>query len=399
MAQAPKILVSAGEASGDLYASWVVSEVRRLNPRADFFGCTGPRLRAAGVRSVVDAASLAVVGLLEVVEHVPRIWREYRKLLAAARREKPDLAILTDSPDFHLRVARRLSEQGVPVVYLVAPQAWAWRKGRLKSMRRTVRRLLCIFPFEEAFFRSEGVDASYIGHPLAGLARPALSRDDFFRKHRLAPGRPLISVLPGSRRGEAARHLPALLEAVGLLYREQAINVVLPASDNTGAAFFERRIGDAPIRVIEGESWDAMAHSDVALVASGTVTVEAALLGTAMVAFYKVSTPSWLIGKLLVHVPFFTMVNLIAGRAVVPELMQSRMTGDALAREARRLLHDPAARVQMQAGLAEVREKLSKGSAGAAGFVSPTHGLRPPAPALAAVIIQEILEGQTSHVS
>jgi len=396
MARGPKILVSAGEASGDLYASWVVSEVRRLNPRADFFGCTGPCLRAAGVRTVVDAASLAVVGLLEVVEHIPRIWREYRKLLAAARQERPDLAILTDSPDFHLRVARRLSAQGVPVVYLVAPQVWAWRKGRLKSMRRTIRRLLCIFPFEEAFFRAEGLDASYIGHPLAGLARPALSRDDFFRKHRLASSRPLISVLPGSRRGEAARHVPALVEAVRLLYREQAVNVVLPASHHTGAAFFEKRIEDAPIRVIEGESWDALAHSDVALVASGTVTVEAALLGTPMVSFYKVSTPSWLAGKLLVDVPFYTMVNLIAGRAVVPELMQSQMTGEALAREARRLLLDPAARAQMQAGLGEVREKLSQGSA--SGSASPAAS-RPPAPARAAAIIQEILEGETAHVS
>jgi len=386
-AQAPKILVSAGEASGDLYASLVVSELRRLYPQTDFFGCTGPRLRAAGVRSVVDAASLAVVGLLEVVGHLPRIRREYHKLLAAARAEEPDLAILTDSPDFHLRVARRLAAQGVPVVYLVAPQAWAWRKGRLRAMRRTVRRLLCIFPFEEAFFRREGVDARYIGHPLAGLVRPALSRDEFFRKHRLAPGRPLMSVLPGSRRGEAARHLPALLEAVGLLYREQAMNVVLPASATTGAAFFERRIGGAPIRVIEGESWDAMAHSDVALVASGTVTVEAALLGTPMVTFYRVSTPSWLIGKLLVKVPFFTMVNLIAGRAVVPELMQSRMTGEALAREARLLLRDPAARAEMQSGLGEVRAKLE----GQEGLACPAWR--------AAVIIQEILEGQAAHVS
>ena len=161
------------------------------------------------MRTVVDAASLAVVGLLEVVAHIPRIYGEYRKLLAAAGEEKPDLAILTDSPDFHLRVARRLHRQGVPVVYLVAPQAWAWRKGRLKAMRRTVRRLLCIFPFEEAFFTRAGVKATYIGHPLAGLVAPSLSREEFFRKHGLAAGRPLIAVLPGSRRGEAARHLPA----------------------------------------------------------------------------------------------------------------------------------------------------------------------------------------------
>ena len=380
----PKILVSAGEASGDLYASLVVDELRRLWPDAACFGCTGPRLRASGVRTVVDAASLAVVGLLEVVAHIPRIYREYRKLLAAAREEKPDLAILTDSPDFHLRVARQLHRQGVPVVYLVAPQAWAWRKGRLRTMRRTVRHLLCIFPFEEAFFARAGVPATYIGHPLVGLVAPSLSREEFFRKHGLAAGRPLIAVLPGSRRGEAARHLPAVLDAVERLCREQALNLILPASATTGAAFFRERMGPSPVRVIEGESWDAMAHADLVLAASGTVTVEAALLGTPMVTFYKVTPLSWMAGKLLVRVPFYSMVNLIAGRAVVPELMQSRMTGETIAREARRLLADPGARAEMKAGLDEVREKLSR-----AGISAPR---------CAAAIIQEILEGQVAHV-
>src|SRR5579863_621500 len=173
-----KILVSAGEASGDLYASLAVEELRMAYPDAEFFGCTGPRLRAAGVRTVVDAASLAVVGLLEVVAHIPRIHREYRKVLESARRERPDFAILTDSPDFHLRIARRLEAARIPVIYLVAPQVWAWRKGRLKQMRRSIRRLLCIFPFEEEFFTREGVPASYIGHPLAGLIGPTLGREE-----------------------------------------------------------------------------------------------------------------------------------------------------------------------------------------------------------------------------
>jgi len=399
-----KILVSAGEASGDLYASLLVAELRRSWPDAEFFGCTGPRMKAAGVRTVVDAASLAVVGLVEVVAHIPRIYGEYRKLLAAAREQKPDLAILTDSPDFHLRAARRLHALGIPVVYLVAPQAWAWRKGRLKTMRRTVRRLLCIFPFEEDFFRREGVPATYIGHPLAGLVRPSLRREEFFKKHRLAAGRPLVTVLPGSRRGEAARHLPALLDAAERLYREQAVNLVLPASANTGAAFFRaalvrERPGGSPVGVIEGESWDALAHADLALAASGTVTVEAALLGTPMVTFYKVTAPSWVMGKLLVDVPFYCMVNLIAGRAVVPELMQGQMTGESIAREARRLLGDANARAEMKAGLAEVREKLAY-----AGM---------PAPQRAAAIVQELVreivaqkiaarktrEGQVAHVS
>jgi lipid-A-disaccharide synthase len=243
---------------------------------------------------------------------------------------------------------------------------------------------LCIFPFEEEFFAREGVAATYIGHPLAGLVRPSLPREEFFRKHRLAVERPLVAVLPGSRRGEAARHLPALVDAVDRLYREQAINLILPASATTGAGFFQARIGGAPIRVIEGESWDAIAHADLALAASGTVTVEAALLGTPMVTFYKVTAASWLAGKFLVNVPFYSMVNLIAQRAVVPELMQDQMTGENLACEARRLLLDEAARAGMKQGLADVREKL----AGRAG-----------APQRAAAAIQEILEGQVTHVS
>jgi lipid-A-disaccharide synthase len=376
--------VSAGEASGDLYASLVVEELRRVWPDAQFFGCTGPRLRAAGVETVVDAASLAVVGLLEVVSHLPRIHREYRKLLAVASGREPDLALLCDSPDFHLRVARRMRALGVPVAFLVAPQAWAWRRGRIPLIRRVVRHLLCIFPFEEEFFARHGVTATYIGHPLAGRVKPALAREAFFRKHGFDFNRPLVAVLPGSRRGESARHLPALLDAVRRLGRKHALNFALPASATTGAAFFRERVGDAPIRVIEGESWDAMAHASVALAASGTVTVEAALLGVPMVTFYKVTTPSWLLGKMLVDVPYYSMVNLIAGSPVVCELMQSQMTGERIAAEAGRLLTDERARAEMQAGLAAVRQKLS-GPGDAA--------------SRAAAIVQEMLEGQAAHVS
>jgi lipid-A-disaccharide synthase len=378
------ILISAGEASGDLYASLLVDELRRTWADARFFGCTGPRMCRAGVETVVDAASLAVVGLVEVVSHIPRIYGEYRKLQAAARSRRPDLAILTDSPDFHLRLARKLHRQGVPVIYLVAPQVWAWRKGRLRGMRRTLTHVLCIFPFEEEFFRSHGQPATYIGHPLAGMVRPSLSRAEFFRKHRLPAGRPLISVLPGSRRGEAARHLPPLLDAVGRIYREQAASFILPASATAGVGFFRERIGGAPIQVIDGENWDSIAHADLALAASGTVTVEAALLGTPMVTFYKVTTASWLMGRLMVRVPFYSMVNLIAGRAVVPELMQSQLTGERLAAEALRLLADDGARAQMRADLAEVAARLSTEA-------GPM--------VRASAIIQDLMEGQLAHVS
>jgi len=359
---AHKILVSAGEASGDLYAALLVEQLRRTLPEAEFFGCAGPRMRAAGVREVVDAASLAVVGLLEVIGHIPRIYAEYRRMVAAARRERPSLAILTDSPDFHLRLAARLKHLGVPVVYLVAPQVWAWRKGRIRTIRCNTNRVLCIFPFEEEFFRRHGVQADYIGHPLARLVKPARSKEEFFSRHGLAQDRPLICLLPGSRRGEVLRHLPSLLDAVGRLAGRLPASFVLATPAGFwpgGGTVLRQRIGDLPVRVVEGETWDAIAASELALAASGTVTIETALLGTPMVTFYKVTGLSWLLGKLLVDVPFYSMVNLVAGRRVAPELMQNEMSGARLAQEALRLMEDPAARERMRTDLAQVAARLA----------------------------------------
>lgn len=358
-----KVLVSAGEASGDLYASELVQALRRGHPEADFFGCTGPRMRSVGVRTIVDAADLAVVGLVEVLAHIPRIYGQFRKLCKVAAFERPDLAILTDSPDFHLRLARKLKTLGIPVVYLVAPQVWAWRKGRIPLIRRTVHRLLCIFPFEESFFRSHGIAADYIGHPLTRIVRPSVSKDVFLRKHGIDESRPLIAILPGSRVGEISRHLPVLAEAAQRLHREINATVLLAAptgfSAKAGSKFFQERIGRTPIQVIEGETWDAIAHADLALAASGTVTIEAALLGTPMITFYRVTGLSWWMGRFLVNVPFYSMVNLVAGRGIVPEYMQGDMTGPALAGAAKHLLADAGALRQMRADLQTVKDHLA----------------------------------------
>jgi lipid-A-disaccharide synthase len=353
------ILVSAGEASGDFYAAQLVAELRRRWPDCGFLGCAGQHLRAEGVRPVIRTEDLAVVGLVEVVGHIPGIYMRFRELVAAAREVKPDLAILTDSPDFHFRVAARLKRMGVPVVYLVAPQVWAWRKGRVTTMRRIIDRLLCIFPFEEKFFVSHGIPATYIGHPLSTRVRPSLSREAFFRKHNLPVDRPLIAVLPGSRRSEALRHLPDLIGAAEVLVRETASSFILPASPTCGAGFFAQPLAGSRICAIEGEAWDAMAHCDLALAASGTVTVEAALLGAPMVTFYRVKQSSWVIGRWLVDVPFFSMVNLVAEKRVVPELIQGDMSAASIAREAKLLLHDPQEREKMKKELAGVAERLA----------------------------------------
>jgi lipid-A-disaccharide synthase len=335
-------------------------------------------MQAAGVEAVVDARSLGVVGIVEVLRHIPRIYGEFRKLVRAAKARRPDLAILTDSPDFHLRLAKKLRALGVPVIYLIAPQAWAWRQSRVKVMQRTVARLLCIFPFEEQFFQEHGVPTTFIGHPLARIVKPSLTRAEFLEKCGLAPDDRVVVLLPGSRHGEVARHMPYLLDAVK---RMQA--VPMPSTTRTPAAAGMEASGKmqfilalpagfcaeyttfweparaAAIQVIEGMTWDCLAYAEVALAASGTVTIEAAMLGTPMVTFYRVNALSWKLGRWMVKAPFLSMVNLVAGRRVAEELIQNEMTGEKLSAETLRLLNDDDLRRRMKADLEEVKHKLS----------------------------------------
>jgi lipid-A-disaccharide synthase len=328
-------------------------------------------MRAAGVEAIVESESLAVVGLVEVIEHLPRIYGEYRKLVRAMEERRPRLAILTDSPDFHFRVAAQAKKRGIPVGYLVSPQVWAWRKGRVKTMKKIIDELLCIFPFEPAFFHERGMaQATYIGHPLAWMAGPRMDRETFLARHGLRGDRPLVTLLPGSRLGEVGRHLPAVVEGVERIRREVDAQAVWAApagflervGDRYDGLFpgttFRERISAASIQTIEGETWDAIAHADLAIAASGTVAMETALMGTPMVTFYKVSPVSWKLGRWMVDVPFFTMVNLVAGKRIVPELMQNEGDGPGLAREALRLLQDKAAQTAMRSELASIRAKL-----------------------------------------
>lgn len=344
-------------------------------------------MRSAGVYPVIRAESLSVVGLAEVLGHLPRIYGQFRQLVRAAAVERPDFAILTDSPDFHLRLARKLKHLGIPVIYLVAPQVWAWRQGRVRAIRETVRRLLCIFPFEEAFFLRHGVAATYIGHPLARLIRPSTTKRQFFEQHSIDPAGPLIAVLPGSRPGEAARHIVPLADAARILGARFPCTFVAgtpPGFSRSIEGTFWERFRAASIKVMEGSTWDLLAHADLALAASGTVTIEAAFLGVPMVTFYRVSPVSWAIGRRMVRVPFLSMVNLVAGRAIVPELMQDDMTGERIAGEAMKLLTNPAARDEMRTRLAEVRAALTPAN-------DPME--------TACAIIESVIEKETVDVS
>jgi lipid-A-disaccharide synthase len=356
-----RVLISAGEASGDLYASRLVEALRARHPDAVFFGCAGPRMQAVGVRAIVDSRALAVVGLVEVVSHIPRIYGEFRKLVRAIPEERPDVAVLTDSPDFHLRLARKLHRRKIPVVYLIAPQAWAWRQGRVRTLRRTITRLLCIFPFEEDFFRRHGVPATFIGHPLARLVKPSLTRAEFCAKFGLSPDDRIVVLLPGSRHGEVERHMPYLLDAAARIRSRHQVQFILalPPGFSLEHSIFWEPLRSASIQVIEGLTWDCLAQAEVGLAASGTVTIEAALLGTPMVSFYRVNALSWMLGRWMVRAPFLSMVNLVAGRQVVPELIQGEMTGAGIADGAGRLLDDEKARTAMRADLGKVAAQLA----------------------------------------
>ena len=354
-----QILVSVGEASGDRYAAGLVRSLSERVPSARFFGCAGPALRSAGVETVIRAEDLAVVGLFEVLSHLPRIHGLMQTIRREAALRRPDLAILTDSPDFNLRLAKSLKRAGVPIAYFVAPQVWAWRKRRIRDIRRLVDLLLVIFPFELEYFSSRGVNAVFVGHPLCDLTKVQTSREGFFDKHALDPSAPLIALLPGSRRGEARRHLAPLQEAARILRSQGLGQFALPASPTTGAAFFEEAWDGPRVRILEGETQDCVGHADVALVASGTATVETALLGTPMVTFYRVAWPSYYLARLLVDVPHYSMVNLLAEQPVVTECIQQDCTGSKLAAEAMRLVQEEGIRCQMIEGYARIRDTLT----------------------------------------
>ncbi len=350
-----KILISAGEASGESYGAQLIAALKEREPSAECFGVGGERMRAAGCRLLVDAKDIAVVGLAEVVTRLPKIWGKFRALLRAVDAGKPDAAVLIDFPDWNLRLARELHGRGVPVVYYVSPQLWAWRPGRLEQVKKYVRKMLVIFPFEEAWYRERGVQAEYVGHPLADLPRPATPP--------LRSPQVPVALLPGSRKKEIAMNLPAMLQAARRLGREYQFQVPVASTVSSKWMVDEihRTLGADPGVNLKMES-DArmvLAQSRAAIVASGTATVEAALIGTPFVMVYRVSPATWRVGRPMVNVPFFAMPNLVAGRQVVPELVQANFTPENVVARMKEILADGPAREKMIADLGEVRGQLA----------------------------------------
>lgn len=354
------VLVVAGEASGDQHAADVVAALKRLRPELRFFGMGGPKLAAQGVELVHGAHEISVMGIVEVLPKVPRIWQVLNDLERAAKERKPAVALLIDVPDFNLRLAKRLKALKIPIAYYVAPMAWAWRESRTKIIAERVDRLLCILPFEEEFFRTRGVPATYVGNPVLDQVPPAASAAEFRKALRLPTDGTVFAVLPGSRRSEISRLGPTLAAvSAKVIAQRPGTRVLVPVAPG-----LPREVVEAPFlaagvtpTLIDGRAAEVVGACDVALVASGTATLEAGLMRRPLVAVYRVNALSYAVGKLLVRIPFFCLVNLLVGKKVVPELLQGDMTVERIVEALEPLWAGPA-REECLAGLDLLREKL-----------------------------------------
>lgn len=360
------LLLSAGEASGDMYAARLAAALQQRMDVA-IFGMGGAQMRSAGVEIITDYSEVSVVGITEVLKRLPSLRRAMRHLVDEADRRRPPLAILTDFPGFHLRLARKLRPKGVRNVYYICPQFWAWRPWRVNLVRRRFAQALCIFPFEEKFYADAGVPVKFIGHPLVGNVNPALTRELFCKQYSLDESKRIVTVLPGSRRGEITHHVPVLGEALGEILRSQQgdLSVVVAVAPGLNVARLKLKFpAKLQARFIEGDTYSALAAADLAILSSGTATVETALLGKPMIVVYRVSPLTARLAKPLVRTKYFSMVNLIAGRTVVPELIQHDFTPQRVAETAALLLDSSEQgkqrREEMRRGLAEVRRLLGQ---------------------------------------
>ena len=354
-----RLLLSCGEPSGDLYAGALTRELRSLDPAIAVAGLGGPQFAAAGGRLMADYRGLAVTGLTEAVAKIPRSLATLRQLVASARRERPDALVVIDFPDFNLPLARRIRKLGIPVVYYISPQIWAWRPGRLKTIRAVADRVLVIFPFEEKIYRDAGVPVEFVGHPLVDLATPSESPDALVGRLGMQRSAPIVAILPGSRPNEVNRILPDLVAAAERIRaRVPGAQFVVARAPNLEDGLFAAAKGLARCAIVEGAADAVLEAADVALTASGTATVQTALHDTPMVVVYRLSPLTYRLGRPFVKLDTFSMVNLIAGERIVPELIQDDFTPQAVADEAVSMLCDGARAARVREGLARVRERL-----------------------------------------
>jgi len=363
------IMISAGEASGDLHGATVCRALTMLDPQARVLGMGGSRMAAAGVEILVDPTAQAGVGTSEVIGRIPSLFRAYRLLVRRLREERPHVLVVIDFPEFNLRLARQAKRARIPVVYFMPPQLWAWRAGRMRQMAARVTQVLAAFPFERDLYESARIPVEYVGHPLLDVVPLTLEKAEARRRLGLAEERTVIGLLPGSRREEVEHLLPPMLEAATRLVasdgRRGFVLGLAPTVSRASVEGFLSRAADAPpVDIVEGLTHEVMAAANVLLIASGTATLEAALLGTAMVVCYRVSRLTEMVGRVLTRIPWISLPNIVARRTVVPEILQAEVTGARLAAEAERLLEDPAAATAQHAAFKDLRERLGQPGVG-----------------------------------
>jgi len=366
-------MLSAGETSGDLHGGTLCRALRDLEPELGLVGMGGPRMAAAGMEVVADPIAHAVVGTSEAVGRLPALYRAYRALVRRLREAPPRALVVIDFPEFNMRLARQARRAGVPVIYFIPPQVWAWRRGRVRLIARLASRVLAVFPFEPALYQAAGVAVDFVGHPILDVLPEGLDRGGARAVLGVAGDQPLVGLFPGSRREEIARLLPAMLDAARRLAASSGGGAprfllgLAPSVEHSvvdGLIAEGRAAGGPPVEIVAQRTYEVMAAADAILIASGTATLEAALLGAPMVVCYRVSRFTEVISRLLIRIPWISLPNIVAGRAVVPELLQDDATGERLAAEARRLLSEPGVAAAQRAAFADLRSRLGEPGVG-----------------------------------
>jgi lipid-A-disaccharide synthase len=353
----------AGEASGDMYGAEVARRLFHKFPDCRIYGLGGQRMREAGVQLEGDISKTAVIGPFEVVSSLASLYRVFRRLAERVETDPPTAAILIDFPDFNLRLGQRIRDAGVPVVYYVSPQVWAWREGRVKQLRRFVNKMLVILPFEEEMYRKAGVDVEFVGHPLVDMVRATKSKEEFCAAYELDSRKPIVALLPGSRRKEVRFILPTLCETAKLICKQKPdTQFVVPMASGLHRRSVENIIRAQPITIVTNDTYNAVRYARAAVVASGTATLETALLGTPEVIVYRISQASWLVGKALLKVRLFGIVNIILGEEVVPELFQERMTPEEVSKITLRLMDDVWIQSRIRGNYEKLRRQLGSGN-------------------------------------
>jgi lipid-A-disaccharide synthase len=358
-----KILLVAGEVSGDLHGAHLMEHIHHLDPGLQFYGIGGDRLERSGMKLLFHSRSLSVVGITEVLLKLKPIFKALHLLKKSLPLEKPDLILLIDFPDFNLRLAKIAHRNGIPVLYYISPQVWAWRPNRVKWIARWVKKMVVLFPFEVPLYKAAGVDVEWVGHPLLDLVKPILTKEEASQRFGLDPRRRTIGLLPGSRMHEVERFLPPLLASTQLLQKEiPNLQFIIPLAPDIPEATLSPWIKESPVpvRVVQGWTYDVMNLSELLITASGTATLEGALLRKPMVIIYKVSWPSYWIGRAMIRIDHIGLVNLVAGKEIAPELIQKDVNPKRIAQEAIRILQDPTLQKQMTERMEEVRQNLGE---------------------------------------